>query len=235
MERIINRFAVAGLILAAATTGVTRAASAQSSRVDHASSTSSSRFDKTADARELTTGLTLGIYSLAAPGVTISGPDVDGTFDTKLGEGAGLMAAYGFNRTFSGFVSLDLAKQETAAGVVPAGSFGLAHFEIGGRVNLPMNNPRTTPYLSASVGRRALAAQVTDEDTGEKFPFSMSGQMYAVGGGVQHFMSPHLALDAGVEYASGSFSRFKDDRSEWDAQINSSTSLRLRVGVNWRP
>jgi len=80
-----------------------------------------------------------------------------------------------------------------------------------------------------------LAAQVTDEDTGEKFPFSMSGQMYAVGGGVQHFMSPHLALDAGVEYASGSFSRFKDDRSEWDAQINSSTSLRLRVGVNWRP
>jgi len=145
MERIINRFAVAGLVLAATTTGVTRAASAQSSRVDHASSTSSSRFDKTADARELTTGLTLGIYSLAAPGVTISGPDVDGTFDTKLGEGAGLMAAYGFNRTFSGFVSLDIAKQETAAGVVPAGSFGLAHFEIGGRVNLPMNNPRTTP------------------------------------------------------------------------------------------
>jgi len=235
MERMIGRIAAAAVILAATTTGLARGASAQGSRGSHASSSSSGRFDKTTDARELTTGLTLGVYSLAAPGVSITGADVDGTFDTKLGEGAGLMAAYGFNRTFSGFVSLDLAKQETGAEVEPAGSFGLAHFEIGARMNLPMNNPRTTPYLSASIGHRALAAQVTDENTGEKFPFSMSGQMYAVGGGVQHFMSPHLALDAGVEYATGSFSRFKDDRSEWDAQINSSTSLRLRVGVNWRP
>jgi hypothetical protein len=234
MERIINRFAVAALLLAA-TTGLTRGAHAQSSRGDHTSSSSSSRFDKTTDARDLTTGLSLGIYSLVAPGVSFTGADVDGSWHTKLGEGAGLVAAYGFNRTFSAFVSLDLAKQETGEDVVPAGSFGLAHFEIGGRLNLPMNSARTTPYLSASVGQRALAAQVTDEKTGDTFPFSMSGQMFAVGAGVEHFMSPHLALDAGVEYATGSFKHFKDDWSSWDANIGSSTSLRLRVGANWRP
>jgi opacity protein-like surface antigen len=235
MERIIGRLAAATMVLAATTVAVTRAASAQASRGDRASSSSSRSFDRTTDARDLTAGLSIGVYSLAAAGVSISGPEVDGAFETKLGEGAGLVAGYGFNRTFSVFASIDLAKQATAQGVAPAGTYGLAHLEIGGRANLPMGGARTTPYISAGIGNRALAAKVTDEESGLSGDFSMSGQIYVLGAGIQHFMSPHMALDAGVEFATGSFSHFDDPGGPYERQVNSSITTRLRVGVNWRP
>jgi len=236
MKRTISRFAAAA-VLAAATTGVvSRQASAQGSRGSGAGAGSSgTSFDRTTDARELTTGLTLGVYSLAATGMSIAGPDIEGTFKTKLGEGGGVAAGYGFNRTFSAYVSLDVAKQATAPHTHPTGTFGLAHFEIGGRANIPMNSARTTPYVSASVGNRALAANVYSDNAEENVDFSMSGQTYAVGGGIQHFISPHAALDVGVEWATGTFNHFSDNTGKYDMQLDNSSGLRLRVGVNWRP
>jgi outer membrane protein with beta-barrel domain len=234
MERMIGRAAAAALVLAATTIASTRAASAQSARGGGAGSASGSRsFGKTTDARDLTTGITVGVYSLAAPGLSISGPDFDGTFSTKLGEGGGLMAAYGFNRTFSAYASLDLAKQATTEHTVPHGTFGLAHFEIGARANIPTGSARTVPYVSASVGNRALAARVTEDDITSDL--TMSGHVYVLGAGFEHFMSAHTSLDAGVELANGAFKHFEDFGGPYDMNLNSSTSLRLRVGVNWRP
>src|SRR5262249_39611914 len=70
MEHTIGRFAAAAL-LAALTAGlVNRPAYGQDSRSSLAGKGSNSRsFDQTTDARDLTTGLTLGVYSLAATGV----------------------------------------------------------------------------------------------------------------------------------------------------------------------
>jgi hypothetical protein len=237
MERMIGRIAAAALTLAATMVAVPSHAFAQSAAHQRANGGSGGKsFDKGTEARDLTTGLTLGVYSVAAAGVTIGGEQVGGTFSTNLGEGAGLMAGFGFNRTFSAYASLDVAKQATGQDVYPSGTFGLAHFEIGGRANLPLNSPRTIPYVSASIGRRALAAKVTDEDSGQSGDFALSGQTYSVGGGVQHFLSPHVALDGGIELATGSFNHIHDVfGNDTDIPVNSSTSWRVRVGVNWRP
>src|SRR5262249_34805949 len=147
---------------------------------------------------------------------------------------AGLQVGWGFDRSFSAYASLDLAKQETLHSL-PRGTYGLAHFEIGGRANIPTGSARTLPYVSARIGNRALAAKITDEDTGDSGDFALSGHVYVLGGGVQHFISPHMALDAGVEYATGKFDHKHDPTGDYDLQMDNNSSLRLRVGVNWRP
>jgi len=236
MEHTIGRFAAAAL-LAALTAGlVSRPAYGQDSRSSLAGKGSNSRsFDQTTDARDLTTGLTLGVYSLAATGVSIAGPAIEGTFKTKLGEGGGIVAGWGISRTLSAYASLDVAKQATDAHTHPNGTFALGHLQLGARANLPLSSGRTVPYVNASIGSRALAATVYNDHVDENVDFSMSGQTYVLGGGIQHFLSPHTSLDVGVEYATGTFSHFSDNTGKYDMQLNSSMGLRLRVGVNWRP
>jgi Outer membrane protein beta-barrel domain len=179
-------------------------------------------------------GLQLGVYTLAAPGVSITGEDVDGTFRTNFGGGAGVMVGYGFNPIWSGYAALDVAKQGSG-NTDQAGTFGLAHFEIGARANLALGNPTTVPYLSASVGRRALGAHVTDYEYNEEYDMALSGMMFGVGGGIQHMLSPKMALDAGVQVGYGRFAHLDQDGEQSTLLVNGSTSVRLRVGVNWRP
>jgi hypothetical protein len=218
--------------LAFAITPVRSQAHAQSQRT-------SARADANAPSRSLgpdrTTGFTLGVYTLAAPGVSVSGVDVDGTFATDFGQGAGLSADYGINRMFAVFASVDVAKQRTSDGTYPSGDFGLAHIEIGGRANFRTNDPNTIPYVSASIGRRALGASVWDNETGRQFDMGLSGYMLGVGGGVRHYITPSLALDGGAEIAYGSFNHLSQGGEEGDVLVNSTTSIRLKAGVSWRP
>jgi hypothetical protein len=185
------------------------------------------------DAR--TTGLSLGVHTIAATGISISAAEFDGAFETKLGPGAGVTAGYGFNRTFSAFVSFDVAKQRTSADVEPAGTFGLVHFVVGGRANLPLGSATTVPYLSASVGRRAVGARVTIEEIGESFDMSFSGTMLGLGGGIQRFISPTLALDGGVDLGFGKLDNAEAGENKTTIAANGSTSVRFRIGMTWRP
>jgi len=181
-----------------------------------------------------TRGFVLGVHSIAAPGVKISGGDINGEFSTTFGAGAGVTVGYGINRIFSGFTSLDVAKQKTGEDVFPQGSYGLAHFEVGARANLPLGGSATVPYVTASVGRRALSARITTDD-GDQADATMSGGMLSVGGGIEHFFSPTMAIDAGVGVGYGKFNQFKVADDTWDPNANATTSVRLRVGVTWRP
>jgi hypothetical protein len=183
-----------------------------------------------------TLGFMFGIHSIAAPGVNISGEDIDGTFSTGFGAGAGVMLGYGFNERFSGFVSLDVAKQRTGEDVHPEGTFGLGHIELGVRANVPMANMENTlPYVSASVGRFAVGAHIEEEDTDEDYDTSLSGAMVALGAGFQHFFSPSMALDAGVAMSFGKFGTWTEDGDTEDLDVNRSTALRFRVGLTCRP
>jgi len=181
-----------------------------------------------------TSGFTLGVYTLAVPGLSISGTDVDGSFEANFGQGLGVSVDYGFNRMFSAFASLDIAKQQTGPHTFPSGDMGLSHFEIGGRLNLRTSDPNTIPYLSASLGHRSLGAYVTD-DQGDSGDFTLSGNMLAAGGGIRHFFSPSFALDGGVELGYGSFNHISGNGDSSEALVNATTSIRLRAGVSWRP
>ena len=180
------------------------------------------------------TGLVLGVYTIAAPGLTLTGDDVDGTFKTNLGPGAGVMAGYAFNRTFSGYASVDVAKQGTSGGDL-GGSFGLRHIELGARANLPYGSATTVPYLTASYGRRALGARVTDDFEGTEYDMRLSGGMFGVGGGLEHVISPTLAVDGGLAVAFGRFSHGDIDGESSSLAVNGTTSIRLRLGMTWRP
>jgi hypothetical protein len=185
---------------------------------------------------ERTLGFMFGVHTIAAPGINISGEDIDGTFSTNFGAGAGVMLGYGFNERFSGFISLDVAKQQTGEDVHPEGTFGLGHLELGVRANVPMTSlVNTLPYVSASVGRFAIGAHIEDEENDEDYDTSLSGAMVAVGAGFQHFLSPRMALDAGVSMSFGKFGTWTEDGDKEDLEVNRSTALRFRVGVVWRP
>lgn len=232
MHRNLKHLPRLATVLAVAALALGGTAQAQRSTTQRSAASSSA---KRSDADNHAPGLALGIYTLAAPGVSISGQDVDGTFNTTMGEGVGVLAEYGLNRTWSLFASLDVAKQATGQDVTPSGTMGLAHFEIGGRAKLHLADPKTVPYLTAAVGRRALGARVTDQDTGNEVDFSMTGGMFALGGGVERVISPKLALDGGIEFGFGSFDHYSLDGDRGTSAVNSSTSVRLRFGLNWHP
>lgn len=176
-----------------------------------------------------------GIHTVAAPGVTVTGPDIDGGFSTQLGMGVGVMAGYELRPNLTGFVSLDLAKQGTGPDITPAGTFGLAHYEFGARLRLQPTNATMRPYVTGTIGQRALGARVTDLDTGESITVALGGRMVSFGGGVERALSPKLALDGGAEIAFGKFDRLTWDDDTYVGQVNGSTSIRLRGGLTWRP
>jgi len=181
------------------------------------------------------TGFVLGVYTMGAPGLTLSGADIDGgPFRTGFGPGAGVMLGYGFNRTFSGYASVDVAKQ-SANDADLGGSFGLRHIELGARANLPYGNAATVPYLTASYGRRSLGARVTDDFEGTEYEMQLSGGMFGVGGGIEHAISPTLAVDGGLALAFGRFGHAEIDGESGPFAVNGTTSVRLRLGMTWRP
>ena len=181
------------------------------------------------------TGFVLGVYTMGAPGLSVSGDDIDdGPFRTGFGPGAGVMVGYGFNRTFSGYASVDVAKQ-SANDADLAGNFGLRHIELGGRANLPYGSATTVPYLTASYGRRSLGARVTDDFEGTEYDMRLSGGMFGVGGGIEHVISPTLAVDGGLALAFGRFGHGDVDGESISLAVNGTTSMRLRIGMTWRP
>ena len=222
---------VFGMVALVAGIGLASTADAQRTSGQRAGASASAKRESQAP----NTGFSLGVYTFVAPGLSVSGPDVDGVFSTSFGQGLGVSADYGFNDTFSGFASVDLARQSSTPGSVPNGTYGLAHIELGVRANFHVSDPKLVPYLSAGVGRRALAASATDPETGEQFDAGMSGEMMAIGGGIKRYLSPTLALDAGLEVAYGSFGHWTDNGDVMDAQVSGTMTTRLRAGIVWHP
>jgi hypothetical protein len=129
---------------------------------------------------------------------------------------------------------VDVAKQSAADPDI-GGSFGLRHLELAARANLPYGSAATVPYLTASYGRRALGARVTDDFEGREYDMRLSGGTFGVGGGVEHVISPTLAVDGGLAVAFGRFSHADIDGESLPFAVNGTTSIRLRVGMTWRP
>jgi hypothetical protein len=227
MTYIALRVAAIGL----ATLTLTDVAHAQRPARSSAARTEDSR--NTPDAPR-TKGFVLGVHSIAAPGLSVTGEDIDGEFKTDFGMGAGVMLGYGFSRTLTAYASLDIAKQRSAATDYDA-TFGLGHIEAGVRANVPLGTPGTIPYVSANIGRRAIGAHVYDTELEHDYDMTLSGMSYGVGGGIEHFFSPTMALDLGVSANFGRFNHYDGDGEKATADVNGSRTVRMRIGVNWRP
>ena len=92
----------------------------------------------------------------------------------------------------------------------------------------------TVPSVSASVGRRAMAARSTN-DNGEQFDTAITGPMIGLGAGVEHFFSP---VDGPRRRSIGFRYRetqpLQGRRGRVGPKANPTTSIRMRLGVNWR-
>ena len=180
-------------------------------------------------------GLMLGVHSVGIPGLAISGGEAqDDVINTAFGAGAGVTLGWGFTSTLAAFTRLDLAKQKTAGSNLQDGSWGLVHLELGARANLPLGSVATVPYVTASFGGRALASTATLED-GETTDVSLSGHYFGFGAGIEHAFSRSMAVDGGVDLDFGKFSHLRFGGEEADGDVNPTKSIRLRLGVTWRP
>jgi hypothetical protein len=189
---------------------------------------------KTPNAR--TQGFMLGVHTIAAKGVTLLSEEFAPGYGTNLGVGAGLTLGYGFNRRISSYVSFDVAKQTSNLAV--EGTYGLSHLELGVRANFPdvaLGWRNTIPYLSGSIGRRALGARVYDVDSEEEGEIAFHGNMVGLGIGLEHFFSPKMSFDAGLQLGLGTFDQFTVDNESMDYGGTGVTTVRMRVGLTWRP
>jgi opacity protein-like surface antigen len=182
-------------------------------------------------------GFMLNAHTVAAFGTSAGDATQldDNPLTTGLGPGGGVQVGYAFNRTVMVFASADIAKQNSTRRDLP-GNLGLTHIDVGARVNVLVHSSRLLPYAMASVEHRSLGTTVTDDDTGLDTDVSFSGFSLGVGGGVQYFMSPKLALDAGVGVGFGKLGTLKvDGQHEQTPPLDNSTTARLLFGVNWYP
>jgi len=180
-------------------------------------------------------GFMLGVHSVGVPGLAISAADAQGdAINTAFGAGAGVTLGWAFNSTFAAFTRLDMAKQNSAGADMPDGSWGLIHMELGARANLPLGSAVTIPYVTASFGGRSLASTATLAN-GETTDVSLSGHYVGFGAGIEHAFSRSMAVDGGVDLDFGKFSHMKFGGDEADGDVNPTKSVRLRLGVTWRP
>jgi hypothetical protein len=185
-------------------------------------------------AKERTNKWVFGAHTIAAPGVTVTGQDIEGTWGTGMGGGLGIMVGYDLNKSVTGFASFDVARQGSGVNYM-TGSFGLVHAELGVRANLSKANAQMLPYATAAIGRRAIGARVTDLEDDEVYDLSLSGTMMSFGGGLQYTFSPKVSFDGGAEIGVGAFNHVDDNGDLYTINVNSSTSIRVRAGVVWRP
>jgi hypothetical protein len=181
-----------------------------------------------------TRGVSMSGHTILATGVTIEGPGVRGSIATGTGQGVGLQIGYGFTRQLAAFANADLSRQKANAGY--DGSMGLARLELGARFALLKEGSRSAPYLSAHVGMHALGAR--SEEGGLDEMMRISGTQAGAGAGILYALSSSIALDAGVVGDYGKFGKLEltgPVNGTRDVAVNSSTTIRVKVGFAWHP
>lgn len=170
------------------------------------------------------------LLNLHLAGNSIESKLNDAESERESGSGFGLGLGYGFGERFALVINLDAgtisSDEEDEPGLV------LAHFDIGGRLNFGSTASALRPYVHAAFS--GVAEGVSGEPGGEDVIFTGAG--YTVGGGLQYFFSPRLALDAGLQGSFGEFTQIQegDESAELDEGVEFTTA-RLQLGVTWHP
>jgi hypothetical protein len=175
----------------------------------------------------------LNAHTVAAFGASVNEPTQLGTLRTGLGPGGGFQVGYMITPRLTAFAGVEAVKQGSRTdGIV--GNFRLTHIEAGARLSFPGGEGRVVPYLAATVGRRSLSTTLRDL-FGNTGSIGLSGLTAGLGGGVQYFLSPNLALDGG---ASIGYGRFGGNLTENGVRfpvprLDATTIARVSAGVSW--
>lgn len=166
----------------------------------------------------------------------VAGNTIESTFEDESerssGGGLGLGIGYGFGESFALVINLDAASVSLEEDDEDGEDLALAHFDIGGRLNFGSTASALRPYVNAAFS--GVAEGTTNEDADDNV--TVSGAGFTVGGGLQYFFSPSLALDAGLQGSFGKFTQIQvgDESAEIDEDFKFTTA-RLQLGVSWHP
>jgi hypothetical protein len=172
-------------------------------------------------ARSTTRGFALGAH-LNGSSIQLGGSGSD----AESGGGIGLMLGYGVSNRITLFARTDVAEVDYT-GV--EGSYTLAHVDLGARYSFASAARSLRPYVEASL----QGAGVTDEIEGDDV--SISGGGFGIGGGLEYFFNPKLALDVGLGVTGGNFSNAKVNGESVEDIDEDFTSSRFNIGISWHP
>jgi hypothetical protein len=173
-------------------------------------------------------GLMLNVHTYTTPGFGIKGNDLAGEISTSLGPGVGARIGWGITPRYMVFAGADIARLGAGNGL--DGNWGFALMELGGRMSFPSARSVLTPYVTASVGWRAIAAEV--DDAGD---VSFDGLTLGAGGGLQYQLSPAVALDGNLSFGYGKFGSYEDPIQTADLDVDNTLVTQVRLGANWYP
>ena len=161
--------------------------------------------------------------------------------DYESGPGGGIVVGWGLNKWLMIYAGADVAKiklkglegaDDDTFGVVP-GDYALVHGDLGARFSYESSNHGFVPYANVAVTSRDASVEVLGED------FSLRGIGLTIGGGMQYFFNPKLALDANVQFTGGKFSEAEAAGVKVDldkfADVQNSNSARVNLGLRFYP
>lgn len=143
----------------------------------------------------------------------------DSDEDSFSGGGGDLVLGYALSPALS--IQAQLAG---SSGSADGATLALAGFSLGGRFHINGGKAKLVPFVGA-----ALASQSATFDIDGFGSVDYSGVGGEVEGGILYFFSPSLALDTGL---SAAFTSLGNDTRVDDI---SATTVRVGVGVSWRP
>jgi hypothetical protein len=153
--------------------------------------------------------------------------------EQESGGGVGLSLGWGISRRVALFVGGDITEVDINNPDFD-GSFFFVMLDLGVRVSFRAPEHKLVPYAVVALTGMAANADV------RLTPFTSSeveltGGGLTLGGGVQYFVIPTLALDAQLLGTGGSFSEIRIGSVSSDIDEVDATAGRFTIGITWFP
>ena len=159
-------------------------------------------------------------------GVNLNGSAIRSPSDVaEKGAGFGLRLSYGVNQKVAVYFGVDAAALSMDQ-VEDATAYSAAHADLGVRFALADSTSATVPYVEGAYSGRAMYQEALADE------IEITGNAATFGGGIEHFFSRRIALDAGVLFSYGKFTDAKvNGESFSDNSGDSVWSSRFNLGL----
>jgi len=176
-----------------------------------------------------TRGFSLGLQAQGAS-LTVQNGDAD------TGGGGGIRFGYGVNRTITLFLAADGASVDAVNAPNIAGSWDMAHVDLGARFYFANALRRWIPYLEAALGARAVSVKdaIVNQQQ-QSADVSFSGGAFTLGGGIAFYVNQGFSLDAELKVSSGEFTNITAGAVTVGGLDIDATSSRFGLGFTWWP
>ena len=178
--------------------------------------------------RTNTSGLMLGLSFDAS---RIRSDDLNSTAES--GPGVAALLGWGVTRNFAFILDASGARISSLDG-----DYDLGHVDIGGRWHF-VNRSAFVPFAEIGYAGRIATKQgaILSDEAGNTYTGDLSilGGGVSLGGGLEYFVTPGIALGGAFKWTSGQFTQVKFDNVTVDGLELDATSARFNMGFTWYP